>query len=103
MKIKSIIFQYTIIIAALISVLALGSCKGDEPTPPQTQARRTVLVYQVANNNLGTSRYNDMDIEEMKDAAKAGKIPSDCHLLVYSAGPSDDPVLFEIKGAKNDT
>lgn len=84
--------------------LALPSCDPSEdndslPVP----GRRTVLVYQVANNNLGSSGFDIDDINEMKRGASQGAIPADCRLLVYSSRPSGTPCLFEIKKDRSDT
>ena len=91
----------------LIAVCAalIVSCDGpDEPTPlPASEVGRTVLVYQVADTNLGTSRYNEMDIEEMRTGADAGAIGNDGRLLVYNAGPYSDPLLLEIRKGGVDT
>lgn len=89
--------------------LSLASC-GDEPPQPQPEPEpeppgRTVLVYQVANNNLGQpgTTYDRLDIEEMLEASGAGDIPAGSHLLVYNAGYRSDPVLMEVTSGGLDT
>jgi len=83
--------------------MTLASCH-DEPKDKSTEAaRRTVLVYQVANNNLGDSRYDQMDIEEMLDGAKAGSLHGDCRLLVYNARSKQSTYLLDITPTGIDT
>ena len=85
-------------------MLAASSCHKEIEKPAEREkGLRTVLVYQVANNNLGTSQYNEMDIKEMMEGAAAGAIPRDGRLLVYNAGPNANPLLFEITATGNDT
>lgn len=90
----------------LASVLALAaSCKSTddpEPTPPSAPAPRTVLVYMVANNNLGSNDFDAADIAEMKRAAKNGDI-ADGRMVVYHAGYNSAPVLMEITAGGADT
>lgn len=103
MKTKLLKFIYIF----FVCIIACGfSCAGGDapmpPTPVKTVGR-TVLVYQVANNNLGTARYNELDIDEMREGADAGKIGDGGRLLVYNAGPSATPLLLEIKEGAVDT
>ncbi len=105
------VLKHSLIALTSASIAALASCGGDNdgPTPgPAETSRRAVLVYQVANNNLGSSQYDIMDIREMLTAARSGDIPSDCRLLVYNDGPVgrgtvSDPVLMEITAQGADT
>ena len=87
---------------SLFFAFTLTSCdpSHDEPV---ADSRRTVLVYQVANNNLGASDYDLADINEMKDGAALGQIPADCRLLVYNSRPKQEPCLLEIKNNRVDT
>lgn len=57
----------------------LGSCSDDKPEPvPDDETPRTVLVYMIANNNLGYpyewAQYDLKDIAEMEQAARAGTL-----------------------------
>lgn len=75
----------------------LMACHKDEVKPePVPVASRTVVVYMVANNNLGTSGYDRLDIEEMTAAAFDGAIPEGSHLMVYHAKRQNQPELIEI-------
>ncbi|MBD5333430.1 MAG: hypothetical protein HDR97_06810 [Bacteroides sp.] len=61
----------------------------EEPDTPPAPAlgRRTVLVYMVANNSLGTNWHCDeADLQEMLKATPTG-LPDDCRLLVYHNPP----------------
>lgn len=92
-------FIRKIFIAPLLLVLAViaSSCgHSDEPEAPDAGPSRTVIVYMVANNNLGTRGYDRMDIEEMQAAATAGAIPEGSHLVVYHAARQKQPVLKEV-------
>ena len=81
---------------ALVAVSA--SCgKSDEPEPtPAPNCRRTILVYMVATNSLGSYGYDKLDIAEMKEAMSE-YADGDCRLLVYRTVYNDSPKLFEIR------
>ena len=107
MKTKLLLHSiYTLLISAC--ALSMTGC-GDknEPTPPTPPepagpAERTVLVYMAANNNLGSSRYDRMDIDEMRQAAKAGDSRGG-RLVIYHAGYNTAPTLVEILADRLDT
>lgn len=70
-----------------------------EPTPPTT-ATRTVLVYMVADNTLGTNwGCDDADIREMLEGVKGGTLNGG-RLLVYHNRPKtasgNPPQMLEI-------
>lgn len=81
------------ILTILFALISLASC--ERYVAPDTTARRTVLVYMEARNNLNSSS----DIEEMTRAA----IPADCHLLVYYSSSNTAPRLMEIRKGKEIT
>jgi len=59
---------YPYILILLLAILS--GCSGDEPSPePTPGSPRTVLVYMIANNNLGYpyewAQYDLRDIAEM--------------------------------------
>lgn len=91
-------FIRNIFIASLILLTALvaSSCHDEPGDKPAPQPTRTVIVYMVANNNLGTRGYDRLDLEEMRQAAAKGAIPEGSHLIVYHAGRQSDPKLIEI-------
>lgn len=78
------------------------SCKGkgDEPAVPDSRA---VLVYMVSDNNLGSSRYDLADINEMRQAVDAGHLADGQRLFVYNDAWQRPPVLFEVKRGRLDT
>lgn len=91
--------------AVSLSAAMLPGCHNDEPAPPQPEepakASRTVLVYMVATNNLGTGGFDDSDLREMATAAEAGDL-GDGRLVVYHAS-SQGVVLKEITPEGTDT
>lgn len=99
-----------VIRAAALSVFApaLVACGGDGPEPqpeiPPEPVERTVLVYMVANNNLGyaydpaegiTDGYDNADIDEMCVAAQKGALAGN-RLIVYHADYMAQPELKEV-------
>lgn len=97
------------IILFLIPLALFSSCdKSDEPDPvpePPATVGRTVLVYMLANNNLGTY-YNARDLDEMKKGAAQGGLNGG-RLIVYHNHPRNDfgeaPLLLEITAQGIDT
>lgn len=87
-----------IILSACMHLAGCNDEPSPTPTPPGAGTGRTILVYQVANNNLGqpSTQYDALDIEEMIDGVKAGARGEDDRLLVYNAGYRRDPVLMEV-------
>lgn len=83
-------------------LIGFSACSdGDEPVVPD-KAERTVLVYMVASNNLGTAGYDSADLGEMMEAAVNGDIRNG-RLLVYHAAYYGTPVLKEITPQGIDT
>lgn len=78
-----------------------GGGEPDNPVTPRP-ASRTVLVYMVASNNLGTAGYDSADLREMLQAAGNGDIGTG-RLLVYHARYSGQPVLKEVTAGGIDT
>lgn len=91
--------------AAIFSAAMLQSCHhNDEPVPPEPveqKAPRTMLVYMVATNNLGSGGFDDSDLREMERAAIAGDLGGG-RLVVYHAS-SKGVVLKEITPEGTDT
>lgn len=85
--------SFLIILTILAGIFLAGCHRDDEP---QT-ARRTILVYMAAKNNL--SYYATLDISEMMRA----EIPADCRLLVFRSTYDYGTELFEIKGGQMKT
>lgn len=73
------------LIFAIFAALSFSSCEKKEPP-----ARRTILVYMAAKNNL--AGYDNADIHEMLQA----QIPADCRLLVFRSTRGGAPQLLEI-------
>lgn len=99
MKLTGRIAVYAVV--SLISLI-LSSCR-DEPVEPEPQVPvvdRTVLVYMVADNSLGSQQSDLDDIKEMVAAAEHGDF-GNSRLLVYRSARNADGTsivnsLFEI-------
>lgn len=78
-------------------MLVLNSCKSDEPEPPEPkEGTRTVMVYMVANNNLGSSDFDKDDLEEMLAGVRAGALGEGGRLLVFHEAYEETAVLKEV-------
>ena len=90
---------YTWVITTILMIfmsVGLSSCKHhDEPDPAPKTVSRTILVYMVANNNLGSRGYDTQDLNEMLTAARSGGLHNG-RLLVYHAPYCQTPALKEI-------
>lgn len=98
-KIFNTILSFMIVVAGTIFT-ACGHT--DEPDPQPARFGRTVLVYMVANNNLGSNHMDYDDISQMKKGAAAGGITNG-RLILYHAPYNSDPVLVQINEASVDT
>ena len=95
------IFTFFLAIISFIFSYSLSGCSSsnhDEPENGPDEVRRTVLVYIVATNNLGSSvnNFDGLDIREMIAGAKKGSIAPDARWLVYHAPLSGEPALYEL-------
>ncbi len=92
------IYFHTVISAVL--ALLLWACSADEPAPtPDVEipkSDRTVLVYMVANNDLGDHGYDREDLAEMQKAVDAGDLGDNGRWLVFHASPDGKASLKEI-------
>ena len=80
----------------LAIIVSMVSCSHDEPKPEEN-AKRTILVYMIATNSLGSNHRDQQDLEEMDQAVANGAL-NGCRLLVYRVANDDqDPTLFEIR------
>lgn len=87
-----------IMIAAAMAAAGCGESHSDEPTPgPEkpTQVPRTVLVYMVAHNDLGSRGWDAADITEMRRAASTGSLGTG-RLVVMHQSSEGKSVLKEI-------
>lgn len=84
------------LIFSVLAAITLTACPViDEPDPQpnkpvNTVARRTILVYMAAKNNL--SGFGSADINEMLLA----EIPADCRLLVFRSAYDRPAELLEV-------
>lgn len=104
------LFNILLLLPAFFALVACGGSSSDEPDPgpqPPKSVERTVLVYMVADNNLGTSnQLNTADLNEMVKGAAQGDLNGG-RLLVYHNRPGtatgNYPVLLEVTSAGIDT
>lgn len=89
--------QFLILISA---IFVFASCNKSEDKPVSTQAKRTVIVYMSAENNL--SNFADMDTTEMIVGSKS--IGSDCNFLAFldKATKSEKPSIWKYQNGKKE-
>lgn len=82
----------TLIVFVLLALLGVvtTACGSDEPSPEPVvpPAKRTILVYMVANNSQGANGSDEQDLAEMEQAIAAGAL-NGCRLLVYRIGNNE--------------
>ncbi len=94
--------QYIILAAfAMIVSAMLASCESDYDhngggEEPEAPAPRTLLVYMVANNSLGSGNNDMSDLREMQQAASEGVLGNNRLLVYHSQYNSASPVLKEV-------
>lgn len=88
-------------IILLIISLIVQACSSDEPGK-EPVTRRTLLVYMVATNNLGSMGYATRDINEMI-AGMADVDTENADVLVYQALLSETPALKRVTAAGLET
>lgn len=78
----------------LLLAWAVCACSSDDPTPtpPPDPADRTVLVYMIAANSLGSQRNDIDDLAEMTAAAKVVDL-SASHWFVFHASYAQSQLL----------
>lgn len=110
------IINYKYLIAtfiAMASLLLTGCHSTNVPDPPvvdppeeeepeKIKTSRTVLVYMVATNNLGSWGEDAQDMKEMQQAAQEGGL-RDGRLILYHAAYNGDVMLKEITATGIDT
>lgn len=87
--------KWLMLLAAMLMVLSLASCSSDEPKLKPVTGR-TVLVYMVARNSLGSSNFDSKDLREMQTAAANGLLGNN-RLIVYHSAYGSEPQLKEVK------
>lgn len=97
------IIRFFTIIACYAVAFGLSSCHhNDNPDDPSDTPSRTVLVYIVATNDLGSFGYDTNDIAEMEQAIKAGSLTGGRWLVYRAPADGSAPTLTEYtrNGAK---
>ena len=60
--------HYIAILILCVIGLMTTSCQSEDPDAPVAPAKRTILVYMVASNSLGSNGRDKMDLDEMDRA-----------------------------------
>lgn len=76
--------------AASFIVLNFSACHHSSDSPEEP-VKRTVLVYMIADNNLGTGGWEEADLREMSIAMSGGATSEGGDLLVYRNSPGTAP------------
>ena len=93
--IYSILFSHRIILLLGIVILFSGCANEDEPE--QGPVNRTVLIYMLSNNNLGsTYRFDTQNINDMLQVAASGGLNGG-NLIIYRDGYDTNPQLIQIR------
>lgn len=88
--------KISIIVASCLTLCSLTSCNDENRNyAPIENVNRTVIVYMIANNSLGSKGYDQSDIKEMIEAATTTGFNGG-RLLVYHAPASGNPALKEV-------
>lgn len=91
--IYSILFSHRIILFLGIVILFSGCANEDEPE--QGPVNRTVLIYMLSNNNLGsTYRFDTQNINDMLQVAASGGLNGG-NLIIYRDGYDTNPQLIQ--------
>ena len=87
--------HFLIIFAAVLALTACQSDETDEPSDYILPARRTVIVYMSAENNL--TSYAQNDINEMIKGRKS--VGADCDLIIFvdRASQTEKPFIARIR------
>ncbi len=89
-------FKYILVFITIAMSISLSSCFGNDEPEINDSTHRTVLVYMVATNDLGTLGFDTSDINEMESAIESiGN--TNCRLLIYHTAYNSEPALIEIK------
>ena len=93
--IYSILFSHRIIL--FLGIVALFSGCANEDEPEQEPVNRTVLIYMLSNNNLGsTYRFDTQNINDMLQVAASGGLNGG-NLIIYRDGYDTNPQLIQIR------
>lgn len=93
--IYSILFSHRIILFLGIVILFSGCANEDEPE--QGPVNRTVLIYMLSNNNLGsTYRFDTQNINDMLQVAASGGLNGG-NLIISATDTIQIPSLYRLR------
>ena len=97
---KLLRYNYRLIYAAVVVLMAavFASCdKNNDEPEPEDKFARTIFVYMIADNSLGSYFHSDEDnLSQMETVASRREIPEGGRLIVYYDGSGTEPQLLEI-------
>ncbi len=94
---QPIIDKIRLLAITLTMAFLAAACSSDEPEPEDEVEKvpRTVLIYMVADNSLGSASMDTDDLYEMETAVRYYGL-NGCRVLVYHHGYNLPPVLMEL-------
>lgn len=93
-------FRFSFIYIIVCAVVMACSHHDDDPVFPKKAGRRTVLIYQCAQNSLGYYNYHRQDSLELSDGRKF--IPDADRLLVFTDDGKGAPRLYRYMAGKKE-
>ncbi|MCM1109803.1 MAG: clostripain-related cysteine peptidase [Clostridium sp.] len=82
------------ILLGIAAIFLMAACHEKDETPT---VNRTVLVYMVAQNNLGQQGFDRFDLDEMESAVAAGALRNGGRLFIYRNASDGSTTLSELK------
>ena len=90
--------RFILFFTTLIALIGCSSFNNEAPFDTHP-SHRTILVYMLANNNLGRDyQYDEMNIADMGEAMAS--LNPDGRLLIFHAGYNATPYLMELRKSK---
>lgn len=92
---RSAFKNITALSIALFISMALAACSSDNNAEPTAKARRTIIIYMLADNSLGLGGYDSDDIAEMETWARKSDF-NECNIIVYHVAAGGTATLEQL-------